>query len=129
MRPEDRDKAYLWDMLDAALAIDEFVGGKTIEDYRTNRMLRAAVERQVEIIGEAARRISESTRHAHPEVPWRGIVGQRNVLAHEYDAVLDEAIWSIASKRIPELIRTLSAFVPLALDAEVPPPNPGPSLS
>jgi len=62
--PADREKAYLWDMLDAALAVDEFVRGKTYKDYLSNRMMRGAVERYVEIIGEAARRISESTRQA-----------------------------------------------------------------
>ena len=56
MRPEERDKAYLWDMLDAALAIQEFVRDKTYEDYLSNRMLRDAVERHIEIIREAARR-------------------------------------------------------------------------
>jgi len=67
--PADREKAYLWDMLDAALAVDEFVRGKTYKDYLSNRMMRGAVERYVEIIGEAARRISESTRQAYHLFP------------------------------------------------------------
>jgi uncharacterized protein with HEPN domain len=54
MQPEERNKAYLWDMLDAALAIEEFVSGKTFDDYLSNRMMRGAVERHLEIIGEAA---------------------------------------------------------------------------
>ena len=112
MRPEERDKAHLWDMLDAALAVQEFIRGKTYHDYLTNRMLRGAVERNVEIVGEAARRVSEATRHAHPEIPWRAIVGQRNVLAHEYDEILHEAMWSIATGRIPELIAMLRMIMP-----------------
>ena len=112
MRPEERDKAHLWDMLDAALAVEEFIRGKTYHDYLTNRMLRGAVERNVEIVGEAARRVSEATRQAHPEIPWRAIVGQRNVLAHEYDEILHEAIWRIATARIPELIAMLRTIMP-----------------
>lgn len=112
MRPEERDKAYLWDMLDAALAVEEFVRDKTCADYLANRMLRAAVERHVEIIGEAARRISEETRQAHPEIPWHAIVGQRNVLAHQYDEVLHESIWATATRGIPELITLLRVVMP-----------------
>lgn len=112
MPSDERDKAYLWDMLDSALAVEEFVGGKNYQDYLTDRMLRSAVERNIEIIGEAARRISDGTRQAHSEIPWRAIIGQRNVLAHEYDEVLNEAIWGIAVKRVPELIAALRTMLP-----------------
>jgi uncharacterized protein with HEPN domain len=112
MRSDERDKAYLWDMLDAALAIQEFVRGRTFEEYLSNRMMRGAVERHIEIIGEAARRLSEDTRQSHSEIPWRAIVGQRNVLAHEYDEVMDEAIWAIATRRIPDLIAALRTILP-----------------
>lgn len=112
MQPDERDKSYLWDMLDAALAVEEFVREKTYADYLSNRMLRGGVERHIEIVGEAARRISEETTQAHPEIPWRAIVGQRNVLAHEYDEVLHELIWGIATRRIPELIAMLRIIMP-----------------
>ena len=75
MLPEERDKAYLWDMLDAAMAVEEFIRGKTYEEYLSNRMMRGAVERYVEIVGEAARRVSETTKQAHPEIPWPSMIG------------------------------------------------------
>ena len=112
MRPDEPDKAYLWDMLDAARAVAEFVRDRTFQDYLSNRMLRGAVERHIEIVGEAARRVSEETRQAHPEIPWHAIVGQRNVLAHEYDQVLHEAIWGIATGRLSDLIASLRAILP-----------------
>ena len=112
MPPEERDLAYLWDMLDAARAIQTFVTGSSFDDYCANRMMKGAVERHLEIIGEAARRVSETTRQAHPDIPWRAMIGQRNVLAHEYDAVLDEAIWAISVRRIPELIAMLRKALP-----------------
>ena len=80
--------------------MEEFVRGKTYEDYLSNRMLRGAVERHIEIIGEAARRVSEQTRLAHSEIPWRAIIGQRNVPAHEYDEVLHDAVWGVATAHV-----------------------------
>lgn len=80
---ESRDPAYLWDMLDAASALSTFVDGRTFGEYQADRMLRNAVERNIEIIGEAANRVSHSFQQSHPEIPWRNIIGQRNMLIHE----------------------------------------------
>ena len=112
MHPDRRGLAYLWDMLDAVSAIQAVVQGKMYEDYLADRMLRGAVERHIEIVGEAARRVSGSTTEAHPDIPWRAIVGQRNVLAHEYAEVLHETVWRTATRRVPELIVTLRAILP-----------------
>jgi uncharacterized protein with HEPN domain len=114
MQPEKADAAYLWDMLDAARAIREFVGGKTLHDYLKNRMLRGAVERHVEIIGEAANRVSTGFQASHPEIPWRKVINQRNVLVHEYGDIKHELLWRVATERITELIPTLEALVPQA---------------
>ena len=73
-------------------------------------MLRGAVERHLEIIGEAARNLSAGIREAHPDIPWCPIIAQRNVLAHEYGEVRHDRIWAVASERIPELIRSLEAI-------------------
>jgi uncharacterized protein with HEPN domain len=112
MRPEERDAAHLWDMLDAARAIQGFVAGLTAGDYARNRQVQYAVERALEIIGEAARRVSDSMQAAHPEIPWPQIIGQRNVLAHEYGEIKQERIWLVAIKHIPELIRRLEPLLP-----------------
>jgi len=71
MSPDRDDLAYLWDMLTAARAVVSFVQGRTLEDYLGDLLLRSAVERQVEIIGEAARRVSREFQDAHPEIPGR----------------------------------------------------------
>ena len=84
MPPEDADAAYLWDIIDAGQAITAFIAGKTFAECEADRMLRRAVEREVEIIGEAARHLSTAFQENHPEVPWRRIVAQRHVIAHEY---------------------------------------------
>lgn len=84
MQPEDKDSAYLWYMLDAARTVAQFTSGLTIEKYLKDRKLQLAIERLLEIIGEAANRVSADFQQGHPEIPWRKIVGQRNVISHEY---------------------------------------------
>jgi len=71
-----------------------------------------AVERHLEIIGEAANRVSRSFREAHPEIPWQRIVAQRNVLAHEYGEIENTLVWRVATIRIPELIQQLQRLLP-----------------
>ncbi|MDP1796172.1 MAG: DUF86 domain-containing protein [Planctomycetaceae bacterium] len=111
--PPDRDNnASLWDMLTAAKAVVGFVQGRTLDEYVIDLMLRSAVERQIEIIGEAARRISKELQDAHPEIPWRPIQAQRHVLAHEYGEINHERIWRVATVHIPELIEQLEPLVP-----------------
>ena len=112
MQPESKDAAYLWDMLDAARAVQSFIASRSFLDYESDRMLRGAVERHIEIIGEAANRISRGFRAAHPEIPWRQIIAQRNVLTHEYGEIDDALIWRVVNARIPELIGQLEQIMP-----------------
>ncbi|MEQ8541542.1 MAG: DUF86 domain-containing protein [Coleofasciculus sp. D1-CHI-01] len=75
-------------------------------------MLQSAVERQLEILGEAARRMSDNFRQAHPEIPWSDIIGQRNVIAHQYEEIRQERIWSVVTSDIPTLITQLEPLIP-----------------
>ncbi len=75
-------------------------------------MLRDAVERRVEIMGEAARGVSKSLQEAHPEIPWRKIMGTRHILAHEYGEVDQNIMWRIATQHIPEALDHLRKLVP-----------------
>jgi len=112
MQPEERDIAYLWDMNQAALEISDFIRNQSLVEFRNNRQLRYAVERLLMIIGEAANRVSEEFKHAHPEIPWIQIIGQRNILAHEYGEIRVERLWIVAAERIPELISQLKPLIP-----------------
>ena len=112
MRPEERDKAYLWDMLQAARDILEFTKKLDLHSFTEDRRTRFAVERQLLVIGEAASHISEAFREQHPDIPWAGIVGQRNVLAHDYGEILVERIWLVAQRNIPQLAKQLSELLP-----------------
>jgi uncharacterized protein with HEPN domain len=99
-------------MLDAALAIQQFVEGRSFQDYVRDRLLRNAVERNVEIIGEAARRVSAQYQASHRDVPWRAIISQRHVIAHEYGEIDDVRWWAVATKFIPTLIADLKPLIP-----------------
>lgn len=116
MRPEERDPAYLWDMIEAARAAVDYTENLTLNKFlatdRERSITRLAVERQLEILGEAARRVSSQFREAHPELPWREIVGLRNVISHEYDKVNYESIFRIVRNRLPVLIAMLEPLVP-----------------
>lgn len=98
-------------MWDAAKAIGEFVFGKSFYHYQQDRMLRGAVERHLEIIGEAASKVSRAFQEAHPEIPWRRIIAQRHVLAHDYGEVKQELIWKVATVHVSELIADLEPVI------------------
>lgn len=132
MRRETGDAAYLWDMHDACVLVIGFCEGMTLDLYRANVLVRSAVERQIEIVGEAARGVSREFKTAHPEIAWRAIVAQRHVLAHEYGEVEDELIWRVASVRVPELLDILLPLLPARPDSgrdtsiHTPEPTPPP---
>jgi uncharacterized protein with HEPN domain len=113
MQPEKRDAALLWDMVEAARRAVEFTQDKTFEDYRTSSLVQYAVERAIEIIGEAANRVSREFQEAHPEIPWRQMVGQRNVLIHEYGDIDHALIWSVVQNHIPTLLTRIEPLLPL----------------
>lgn len=112
MPPKAKDAALLWDMLTAATEIAQFVEGVKYTDFQSNKMLRYAVERQVLVIGEAAKRVSTAFKDSQPQIPWTTIVGQRNILAHEYGDVLIERIWRVSTVFVPELIELLTPLIP-----------------
>jgi len=112
MRPEGRDASYLWDMVDAARTAQELVAGYDVHRYLSDRTVRFAIERLVEIVGEAARRLSEAFRTAHPEIPWRRIIGQRHVLAHDYGEIDHDRIWELVTDFLPELLAALEPLLP-----------------
>ena len=107
MQPDSEDMARLWDMLDAARAAMQFTNRIKFEDFLTDRMVRNAVERNLEIIGEAARCVSQTFRDSLPEIPWRAMIALRNVLTHEYGEIRNERIWLICKEQLAVLIRQL----------------------
>lgn len=93
-----------FDILQAIAEIEDFTANKTLTDYQANRMLKMAVEREYEIIGEALRRMEIDFPERFLQISdGRKIIDFRNILAHGYDAISDEIVWSITENNLQVL--------------------------
>ncbi len=90
--------------------------GKSPQELVDDRVVSLAIFRLMEIVGEAANRISPEQRSGHPEIPWLQIVGLRNRLIHGYDAIDYEILWQILNHDIPELILSLERILGIRLE-------------
>jgi uncharacterized protein with HEPN domain len=106
-----RDRVALRHMLDHAREAVELARGKSRADLDTCRILNLALVRLIEIVGEAAARVSADVKRNHPEVPWLQIIGMRNRLIHGYDSVDFDILWQIVDRDLPELITQLQVLV------------------
>ena len=95
----------LFDIKIAIHEIDSFLpsGKLTLSKYKDNRILKRAVERNLEIIGEAVKNLSEEFRNKHNEIEWKKIAGFRDVIIHKYFEVDLDVVWSIIEKDLPVL--------------------------
>lgn len=110
MRPPE-DDVLLRDMLDHARFAIEAVAKKERSDLDSDLILAAALERFIEVIGEAASKISPSTRASSPEIPWKEIIGMRNRLVHGYAAVDHDIIWNVVSRDLPKMTEALAELL------------------
>ena len=108
----ERDDAYLLDMLLAARDAVEFSSQITYPQFESSRLHRNAILKAVEIVGEAASRVSSGTRERQPDIPWSDIIGMRNRLVHAYFEVDDSLVWQTVQEDIPTLITQLERIVP-----------------
>ena len=102
MSPHD-DEPRLHDMLDYTRKAIEAIRDRSRADLDRDPILAAALERFVEIIGEAASRVSERRKAAAPDIPWRQIMGMRNRLVHAYGAVDRDVLWDVVHNDLPDL--------------------------
>jgi uncharacterized protein with HEPN domain len=94
-------------MLDHAREAVAMITGKSPVDLGNNRMLELALVRLIEIVGEAAGRVSLAMQAQHPEIPWREVIGMRNRLIHGYDSVDLSVLWDTVELDLPPLISQL----------------------
>jgi uncharacterized protein with HEPN domain len=107
-----RDRAYLLDILEAARLAREYLGEKTKDAFLEDILCQDAVIRRIEIIGEAARRLSQEAQREFPDLPWNEMIGMRNVMIHDYDGVDTVMVWETVKKDLPVLIATLEKVLP-----------------
>ena len=105
MQPED--SVRIGHMIEAAEDALGFVANRPRADLDSDRMLLFALVRAVEIIGEAASKVSEQTRSAHAEIPWKAIIGMRNRLIHAYFDIDADILWVAVTAEIPALLTQL----------------------
>ena len=106
MRQPD-DTVLLSDMLDYARKAVAATSLRSRADLDSDPVLAAACERFIEVIGEAASRVSHKTRAQSPDIPWREIVGMRNRLVHGYAAVDHDVMWAVVTLDLPRLVAAL----------------------
>jgi uncharacterized protein with HEPN domain len=99
-------------MLDHAREALGMVRGRNRRDLDTDRMFQLALTHLVEIIGEAASRVSREGRSRHPYIPWQDVIDTRHRLIHGYDAVDYDVVWQIATRELSPLIAALERALP-----------------
>jgi uncharacterized protein with HEPN domain len=108
----DGDASLLLDMLLAARDARDFLSGLDETAFMASRLHQNAVIRSLEVIGEAAGKVSPATVAAHPDIPWRQITGMRHRLRHGYADVRLELVWIVVRERLDPLIGALERLVP-----------------
>lgn len=110
MQPDPRK--YLWDALRAAGFLRQFAAGKTFREYQDDVLLRSAVERQFEIVGEALSQLAKSHADMAAQVPeLPRIVAFRNILIHGYANVDDALVWQVLTDKLPQLEAALQTLL------------------
>jgi uncharacterized protein with HEPN domain len=107
-----RDDTYLVDILESAKIALDYVFDKTWDEFYEDMQCQDAVVRRIEIIGEAARRVSQETRDKYPQIPWREMTSMRNLVIHEYDVVDINQVWDTVQNKLPPLIEEMVKIVP-----------------
>ena len=98
---------YVQDMIGFCERVLDYTAGLDKDVFVVSPMPYDATLRNLELIGEAAAQIPETVRDAHPEIPWRAIIGTRNRLAHAYLHIDDDIIWTLIVDAVPELLAAL----------------------
>ncbi len=106
------DRVYLIQVLECIKQIEEYtINGR--EEFMNSRLIQDAVIRNMEIIGEATKRVSPGLREQHPEIPWKEMAGMRDVLIHDYMGVDLNIVWNVISRNLAEIKDHLRALLPI----------------
>ena len=107
----EADRIRIVHILEAAKEAVSFSSGKSRSDFEVDRQLQMAVVREIEIIGEAAGKVSQETRNKYPDIPWLMISNMRNHLAHVYFDIDLDIVWGTLHKNLPSLIQRIEKIL------------------
>jgi uncharacterized protein with HEPN domain len=110
MLPE-RDRVFIAQMIEAAEAAVEFCDGETKEQFLGDCLVAFAVVRAIQLVGQAARGVSVEVQDALPEIPWRQMIGMRNVVVHDYADVDLALVWKTVHDDLPGLVERLQTIL------------------
>lgn len=114
-----RDWRLYWeDILTACRKIGRFVSGMDKDAFLRDERTYDAVLRNLEVIGEAAKRLPEDIRRAVPMIEWRKIAGLRDIIAHGYFGVDHDILWNVVADKVPELLREMESAGPIVAPDE-----------
>ncbi len=111
MREKVKDKGRLEHILEAIDNIFEFTAGVSFEQYTNNKMLRFAVIKNLENVGEASYFLTKEFREEHPQVEWRVITDMRHVLVHGYSNIDDAIVWEVIKRELEPLRQNIIEFI------------------
>lgn len=111
MNPKERDpRVYLQDILSAIAKIEEYTA-KGKEDFFAGDLVQDGVIRQLSIIGEASAKLPGALRKRHSKIPWKDIIGMRNIIVHDYSEIDLPTIWDTVERGLPPLKQTIQAML------------------
>ena len=105
------DSVYLQHILDAIEQIEIYTSSKSYDEFLRERLIQDGVVRQLEIIGEASRKLSSEFREQQPEIPWQQIIGLRNRVIHAYFEINLTIIWEVIQNDLPSLKKKLTKLI------------------
>ena len=108
---QQRDVASVVDIIEAARLAISFIANADRGAFDENLMMQSAVIRQIEVMGEAAKRLSQEFRDGNDDIPWRRIAGMRDILIHAYDHVDPDEVWNVVITALPELLNKLESII------------------
>lgn len=107
-----RDKASLLDISRAGQRVLEFAQGLSRADLETDLMRLSAILYQLQVVGEATKRLSFAFREQHSDIPWSRAAGMRDIIAHQYDRLDLDVVWTVLQQSIPELLKMIAPLLP-----------------
>ncbi|MFQ5852863.1 MAG: DUF86 domain-containing protein [Candidatus Binatia bacterium] len=111
MSSKRRDPDYFSDILEAMQRIISYTGGLSYEQFMEDRRTQDAVVRNIEVIGEAVKRLSSSLKKQHPTIPWKDMAGMRDKVIHDYFGINYDIVWTVTSEEIPKLVPSVTSVL------------------